>query len=133
MGDRLRTTDAEIAAALERAANEPEAPTAVEVRYLPSPDLLLMVMKSGQRVAIPREEIQVLASAPRKQVAEVEIVNFGTALHWPQLDLDLSVEGLLKGVTGNRRWMQELKLQRGRRALRQSARTARPAVVIVHS
>jgi hypothetical protein len=92
-----------------------------------------MVMKSGQRVAIPREEIQVLASAPRKQVAEVEIVNFGTALHWPQLDLDLSVEGLLKGVTGNRRWMQELKLQRGRRALRQSARTARPAVVIVHS
>ncbi|WP_263376906.1 DUF2442 domain-containing protein [Granulicella aggregans] len=116
MGDRLRTTDAEIAAALERAANEPDAPTAVEVRYLPSPDLLLMVMKSGQRVAIPREEIQVLASAPRKQVAEVEIENFGTALHWPQLDLDLSVEGLLKGVTGNRRWMQELKLQRRRRA-----------------
>jgi hypothetical protein len=73
-----------------------------------------MVMKSGQRVAIPREEIQVLASAPRKQVAEVKIENFGTALHWPRLDLDLSVEGLLKGVTGNRRWMQELKLQRRR-------------------
>ena len=112
MGNRLRTTDDEIDAALKRAAQEPESPTAIAARYLPSPDILLLVMKSGQRVAIPREEIQVLATASRAKVAEVEIENFGTALHWPRLNFDLSVEGLLKGVTGNRRWMRELKLLR---------------------
>lgn len=112
MGERLRTTDAEIDAALKRAANEPESPAVVQVKYLNSPDLLLMVMKSGQRVAIPREQIQTLATASRRKVAEIEIENFGTALHWPQLDFDLSVEGLLKGFTGNTRWMRELKLQR---------------------
>lgn len=112
VGERLRTTDAEIAAALKRAANEPEVPTVVEAKYLNSCDLLLMVMESGQRFAIPREQIQMLATAPRRKIADVEIENFGTALHWPQLDFDLSVEGLLKGVTGNRRWMRELKLQR---------------------
>src|ERR1700688_1951216 len=100
MGRRVRTTSDEIDAALRRARLEPEAPTAVEAKYHAPTDMVIIIMASGRRVAIPREEIQVLATAPRSKVSEVEIENFGTALHWPKLDLDLSIEGLLRGITG---------------------------------
>jgi len=76
--------------------------------------MVIMTMSSGRRVAIPREEIQVLKTAPRSKVSQVEIENFGTALHWPQLDLDLSVEGLLRGIKGTKPWMRELAWQRSR-------------------
>jgi hypothetical protein len=112
MANRVRTTSDEVDAALERAAREPETPTVVEAKYHAPTEMVIMMMKSGKRIAIPREEIQVLASAPRSKVAAMEIENFGTALHWPKLDLDLSVEGLVKGITGTRRWMRELAWQR---------------------
>jgi hypothetical protein len=108
MGKGLRTTDAEIDTALERARLEPEPPTAVSARYHSSTDSIILVLKSGRRLIVPREEIQGLATARRSDVAEIEIENLGTALTWPRLDLDYSIEGLLKGITGNRRWMQEL-------------------------
>lgn len=112
MANRVRTTSKEIDAALERAAREPQSPTVVEAKYHAPTEMVIMIMSSGRRIGIPREEVQGLKTAPRSKVAEVEIENFGTALHWPQLDLDLSVEGLLKGVTGTRRWMRELAWQR---------------------
>ncbi len=112
MANRVRTTSQEIDEALKRAALEPAAPTARAVQYHAPTEMLIMTMSSGRRMAIPREEIQVLKTAARSKVAQVEIENFGTALHWPQLDLDLSVEGLLRGVTGTKQWMRELAWQR---------------------
>jgi len=114
MGKNLRTTDAEIDAAVKRARLESEPPTAVSARYHLSTDSVIIGLKSGRRLIVPREEIQGLATARRRDVAAIEIENLGTALSWPLLDLDFSIEGLLKGVTGNRRWMQELAWQRQR-------------------
>ena len=112
MGNRTRTTNADIDAALKRTAEEPGAPTVSGARYHAPTEMIILQLQSGKRVGIPREDIQVLAGAPRSKVANIAIEDFGTALHWPELDLDLSVEGLLKGVTGSRRWMQELAWQR---------------------
>ena len=109
MVTRIRTTRNEILEALRQAATEPDAPTAKEVRYLSEPQLLLLVMENGRRFAIPREDIQGIATAPMAKVLRVELEDFGSAVHWPLLDLDLSVEGLLKGITGNQRWMQQLR------------------------
>ena len=114
MANRVRTTSRDIDAALKRAALEPITPTARAVQYNAPTEMVILTMSSGRRVAMPREEIQVLKGAPRSKVSQVEIENFGTALHWPQLDLDLSVEGLLRGITGTKRWMRELAWQRSR-------------------
>jgi hypothetical protein len=38
-------------------------------------------------------------------LADVEIAGAGHALHWPQLDADFTVPGLLMGVFGTRAWM----------------------------
>jgi hypothetical protein len=124
MGRNLRTTDAEIDVALKRARLEPEPPTAVSVRYHASTDSIIIGMKSGRRLIIPREEMQGLATARKSDVSEIEIENLGTALSWPRLDLDFSIEGLLKGITGNRRWMQELAYQRRNHAPAELERTA---------
>src|SRR6266702_8144068 len=104
MGKNLRTTDAEIDAAVKRARLESEPPTAVSARYHLSTDSVIIGPKSGRRLIVPREEIQGLATARRRDVAAIEIENLGTALSWPLLDLDSSIEGRLKGVTGTRRW-----------------------------
>lgn len=112
MANRVKTTGEDIDAALKRAASEPEAPTVNMVRYHAPTEMVILTMSSGRRVAIPREEIQGLKTAPRSKVSQVEIEDFGTALHWPELDLDLSVEGLLRGITGTKQWMRELAWQR---------------------
>ena len=83
MGKKLRTTDAEIDAALNQARLEPEPPTVVSVRYHASTDSIILVLKSGRGFIVPREEIQELASARKSDVSEIEIENLGTALIWP--------------------------------------------------
>ncbi|HQE28947.1 MAG TPA: DUF2442 domain-containing protein [Phycisphaerae bacterium] len=41
-----------------------------------------------------------LAAGTPEQVANIEIICNGTCLHWPELDEDLSVLGILEGRLG---------------------------------
>ena len=50
--------------------------------------------------AFPPELAQGLESAADDQLAQVEILGAGYGLHWPALDVDLSVPGLLSGLFG---------------------------------
>ena len=56
-------TQAMIAAALERAKHEPAPVTAVSVSFYKERQLLIVVLSSGQRLAIPQEDLQYLAGA----------------------------------------------------------------------
>ena len=100
--------EAEIDAAMQKARDFRDREIAVSVRYVPSTDLLLIVLRTGRRIAIPREDLQGLAGEKKAAVADVEIVGSGSALHWPQLDIDFSVVGLAEGHYGNERWMRNL-------------------------
>lgn len=104
------TSDAEINRAIERAKRVTAQPLVAEVEYRPGSglDLLILKLTDGRRHVIPREELQGLQSAPKDQIARVEIVGGGTGLHWPSLDLDFYVPGLLRGVYGNKKWMAEI-------------------------
>ncbi|MBI4520711.1 MAG: hypothetical protein HY701_07720 [Gemmatimonadetes bacterium] len=53
--------------------------------------------------------------ASADELAEVEIVMDGEALHWERLDADLLVPELVSGVFGSRRWMREIARELGRR------------------
>jgi hypothetical protein len=110
VGHEVVTSDAEIDRAIQRAKDLRDEPLVTEVEYRPGPglDLLILKMSDGHRHVIPREDLQGLQSATKEQIARVEILGAGTGLHWPDLDVDFYVPGLLRGVYGNNKWMAEI-------------------------
>jgi hypothetical protein len=107
---RVITTDAEIDATLARARAEriDQEPVAESVRYISSHDIYVVGLSNGERLVLQREKLQGLQTATKMQLAKVEIEMLGTALSWPDLDVDLYVPALLKGVFGTKKWMSEL-------------------------
>jgi hypothetical protein len=107
---RVVTTDAEIDRAIERARRLRNEPLVTEVEYRPGPglDLLILKLSDGRRHVIPREDLQGLETGRPEQLARVEIVGRGTGLHWAELDADLYVPALLRGVYGTKLWMAKI-------------------------
>jgi len=102
-------TEAIITQALERAKDAPDPITAVAASFDTENRLLIVVLSTGQRLAIPQEDLQHLADVSPAEAAEVTIEMLGMGLHWENLDLDFSVEGLLEGRRGNSAWMAKLQ------------------------
>ena len=101
--------DTEIDAALERARQEPEPERIGEATY--HRDLAWFVLKisDGQRLVLPRENLQYVADATPEQVVDFNTGPHGSYIWWPQLDEGFSLEGLLEGRTGNKKWMERLQ------------------------
>jgi hypothetical protein len=104
------TTDAEIERAIQRAHTLRNEPLVTSVEYKPGPglDLIILKLSDGRRHAIPRELLQGLESGTSSQIANVEIVGRGTGLHWRDLDVDLYLPALLRGIYGTRHWMAKI-------------------------
>lgn len=60
-----------------------------------------VTMESGLELAFPTEGNPRLEGKPRDQLARIEVSPFG--IHWPDLDEDLSIRGILAGDFGQRR------------------------------
>ena len=54
----------------------------------------------GREVRFPAAKNRRLRNAAPEQLANIEIICNGTGLHWPDLDEDLSVLGILEGRLG---------------------------------
>jgi len=102
-------TEAMITAALERAKEAPDPVIALSAFFDMANRLLIVTLSTGQRLAIPQEDLQHLADVSPAEAAEVTIEMLGMGLHWENLDLDFSVEGLLEGRRGNAAWMAKLQ------------------------
>ena len=63
-----------------------------------SDDFLVVGLKDGRRISVPVEWYPRLARATRKQRANWEVCGAGYGIHWPEIDEDLSTEGLLRGA-----------------------------------
>lgn len=81
---------------------------ALSATYRPRERRLHIELASGLAVAIPVAMIQGLAEAPARVIKQVEIIGKGYALYWANLDLDLSVQDLLRGRFGTKAWMIRL-------------------------
>jgi len=113
MGDkkiqhRVVTTDAEIDRVIASARRLEGEPRLKKADYEPDLDIFILKFSDGRRHAIPRENLQGLQSATKEQLARVEILGPGTVMHWPSLDVDFYVPGLLMGLYGNRQWMAKI-------------------------
>ena len=94
------STDAEIRKAMLRGEVEQKAAYARSVRYSPSRDSFVLTMYSGTNVEIPRSLIPYIREATRAEASCISLSPAGSSLHWEQLDMDLSVPGLIKRVFG---------------------------------
>ena len=104
----MELTDAQIDAALERGriAQQTE-PRASSARYDRKSGRIIVELTSGATFAFPPELVEGLSDATPAQLAEVEVWPFGIGLHWPSLDEDYTVPGLMNGIFGTARWMAQ--------------------------
>lgn len=61
-------------------------------------DELSVLLADGRRVSAPLAWFPRLLRATPAQRANFEIIGDGRGIHWPDLDEDLSVAGLLRGT-----------------------------------
>lgn len=65
-------------------------------------DSLIVSLIDGRTLSVPLAWFPTLSSATARQLQDWEILGDGEVIHWPQLDEDLSVNGLLLGNQGRR-------------------------------
>jgi hypothetical protein len=61
-------------------------------------DRLEVELKDGRVLSVPLTWFPRLQTATPEQRANWEVIAAGYGIHWPEVDEDLSVEGLLRGV-----------------------------------
>jgi hypothetical protein len=106
---KIRVSGDQIDSAIARAREfEAQDPRVIRARYESNEDLVSLDFADGLRVSIPRTLLQGLDLATPSQLSKIEIVGNGTGLHWPLLDVDHYVPGLLEHRFGTRRWMNEI-------------------------
>ena len=59
---------------------------------------LVVELVDGRTVSVPLVWFPRLAHATRRQLENFEILADGEGIHWPDIDEDLSVAGLLRGA-----------------------------------
>ena len=57
-------------------------------------------LEDGREIRFPGSKDRRLRDATPRQLGNIEIICNGTGLHWPDLDEDLSVLGILEGRLG---------------------------------
>ena len=65
-------------------------------------DRLIVDLMDGRTIAVPLAWYPRLLDATAGQRADWEIAGAGFGIHWPRIDEDLSVEGLLRGAPAAR-------------------------------
>ncbi len=62
--------------------------------------MICLAMSDGKEIRFPVELNIKLKNATDDQKSNIEIICGGTGLHWPDLDEDLSVTGIMEGKFG---------------------------------
>ena len=57
-------------------------------------------LEDGREIRFPASKNRRLAGGTPQQLGHIEIICGGTGLHWPDLDEDLSIIGILEGRFG---------------------------------
>lgn len=105
-----------------RLLKEPQARSA---RYDGKTGRIVVDLTNGAQFAFPPALAQGLAGAKKSALRDIVVSPAGTGLHWPQLDADLTVPGLLAGMLGSKMWMRELASKGGKSVSRRKAAAAR--------
>jgi hypothetical protein len=67
-----------------------------------SNDLITAHLVDGRTISVPLAWSWRLSEARPEQRSRYEIIGDGTGIHWPELDEDISVRGMLDGIPARR-------------------------------
>ena len=116
-------------AAANRRANARRALGRYAVAARVSAGTLIVDFASGAQVRVPVRLIEGLAEAPSRALRNIELSPAGLGVHFPDLDADVHVAALMKGVFGSAGWMRtvagELAAAGGRKSSPAKAAAAR--------
>jgi Protein of unknown function (DUF2442) len=99
-------------------------PTAIEARYDRANGRIVIHLSSRLDVSFSPRDAQGLENAKQSQLDEIEISPSGLGIHFPKLDADLYLPGLLEGFLGSRRWMASRLGQAGGKSRTAAKRAA---------
>lgn len=60
-------------------------------------DDMIVSLLDGRKIMVPLVWFPRLAAAAKSQLINYELLGDGEGIHWPDIDEDLSVAGLLRG------------------------------------
>lgn len=80
-------------------------PRAIAAHYDRASGRIVVRLSSRLDVSFSPHDTQGLEGAKPWQLEEIEISPSGFGIHFPTLDADLYVPGLLEGLLGSKRWM----------------------------
>lgn len=101
----MAVTEQSLAQAEKRAQARRRAGYAVAARYDRRTSRVVVKLNTDVQISFPVRLAEGLADASPDDLAAIEISPSGLGLHWPKLDADLYVPGLLAGQLGSKRWM----------------------------
>ena len=81
--------------------SSPSEPRAVDVTV--TDQALIVALADGRSISTPLKWYPRLVRATPSQRARWELIGTGEGIHWPDVDEDLSVEGMLRGVPSHER------------------------------
>ena len=88
---------------------------ATAARYDHKANRLIVSLHNGVELTVPVHLIQDLADAAPGQLSTIEITPSGLGLHWPDIDADVYVPGILAGTFGTKSWMASVMGEKGGR------------------
>jgi len=97
-------TDAEMQAANER-FRQAQRSYALSLHYDRESDVFVLGLRSGARLTIPRIAIEELRDATSAELEHVTLTASGGGIRCEPLDLDISVPGLVRDMTGSADWL----------------------------
>jgi hypothetical protein len=75
-------------------------PTILEIEV--SEDAISAALSDGRRISVPLAWSWRLAEASPSERANYRLVGGGVGVHWPDVDEDISVHGMLRGMPARR-------------------------------
>jgi hypothetical protein len=88
-----------------RAKNRQSSARAIAAHYDRGSGLIVINLSSKANLSFSPHDAQGLEHAKPSQLEEIEISPSGLGIHFPKLDADLYLPGLLDGFLGSKRWM----------------------------
>ena len=108
-----------------------EAQVARALKVTVTADALAIDLVDGRTLVVPLAWYPRLLHGTRRERSHWRLIGRGTGIHWPDLDEDISVEGLLAGRPSGesqrslKRWLDARAITRPNKRMQPTARKAR--------
>lgn len=112
--------EASIDRAMANARDLEDEEIAVSASFDVAKRMLHIELKTGQRLAVPQEDLQDIYRANPVDLADVEIIGSGAALHFEKAMEGIHVDAVRRGIYGSERWMEGLAKRRQERLVQAS-------------